>query len=205
MERRYCIHKVLRTTIGLLIPFMLLSCGETERLRAGDLLFHVSAESNAITSVTAGMIDHVAIVLNCDSVIEAVGRGVVTTPIDSLRKQEGHYLLARIKCSSKEKPDIAASLVNARGYLGRAYDRLYLPDNEEIYCSELVQLSFVSQQGKRLFAPVPMSFHDSNGEITSYWKAFYEKHQMDVPEGEPGTNPNEMIQREIIRIIGKLK
>ena len=204
MERNYCIHKVLQAATSLLFSFALMSCGGV-LLQPGDLLFHVSAESNAITSVTEGMIDHVAIVLNSDSVIEAVRRGVVTTPIDSLRKQKGHYLQARIKRSGKEKADIATTLANARGYLGYAYDQLYLPDNKEIYCSELVQLSFVSQEGTRLFSPVPMSFHDASGEITSYWKAFYAKHQMDVPEGKPGTNPNELIRRDNIRIIGKLK
>ena len=61
-------------------------------LREGDLLFHVAEKNNAITEVTPGMIDHVAIVIGADSVIEAVGKGVVTTPLDSLLSQSGRYV-----------------------------------------------------------------------------------------------------------------
>ena len=97
------------------------------------------------------------------------------------------------------------SIANAKHYLGRPYDRLYLPDNDAIYCSELVQFSFVNKHGKRLFAPIPMSFHDASGRITDYWIQFYAKHNMEVPEGEPGTNPGELSQRKEIRIKGRLR
>lgn len=166
----------------------------------GDLLFHVTADRNAITDVTPGMIDHVAIVVAPDSVIEAVGRGVVVTPLDSLRCQQGYYLIGRVKNANRQ-----LSVDNARKYLGRDYDWLYLPDNEAVYCSELVQLSFVDGNGQRLFAPIPMSFHDATGKITSYWREFYEKKGMEVPEGKLGTNPGEMSRRACVSIKGKLR
>lgn len=171
----------------------------TQHLSTADLLFHVSPQANAITDVTPGMIDHVAIVLNADSVIEAVGRGVVITPIDSLCQQPGYYLIGRVKGVHR-----ASSISRARTYCGRPYDYLFLPDNEAIYCSELVQLSFVDKQGRLLFAPIPMSFHDATGQITDYWRRFYEAHKMEVPEGHPGTNPGELSRRQQIRIIGRL-
>lgn len=174
------------------------SC-QTHRLVTADLLFHVTPQSNAITDVTPGMIDHVAIILNSDSVIEAVGRGVVITPIDSLRRQPGYYLVGRVKGVHR-----ASSIAHARTYLGRPYDYLYLPDNEAIYCSELVQFSFVDKHGNRLFAPIPMSFHDATGQITDYWHRFYKERGMDVPEGQPGTNPGELSRRRQIRIVGRL-
>ena len=175
-----------------------ISC-QTHRLSTADLLFHVTPQANAITDVTPGMIDHVAIVLNSDSVIEAVGRGVVITPIDSLRQQPGYYLLGRVKGVHR-----SSSITHARTYLGRPYDYLYLSDNEAIYCSELVQFSFVDKQGRRLFAPIPMSFHDVTGQITDYWRHFYKERGMDVPEGQPGTNPGELSRRRQVRIIGRL-
>ena len=174
------------------------SC-QTHRLLTADLLFHVSPQANAITDVTPGMIDHVAIVLNADSVIEAVGRGVVITPMDSLRQQPGYYLIGRVRGVHR-----AASVAQARTYMGRPYDYLYLSDNEAIYCSELVQLAFVDKHGNRLLEPIPMSFHDDSGQITEYWRRFYEKRGMDVPEGQPGTNPGELSQRRQVRIVGKL-
>lgn len=187
------------------VVLLLLTSCQVCRLQPGDLLFHVAPNGNEITAVTEGMVDHVAIVLNKDSVIEAVERGVVTTPIDSLRHQSGYYLHARVRNHEGEELDAAASLANARGYLGRAYDHLYLPDNEPIYCSELVQFSFVNRKGQRLFEPIPMSFHDSSGTITTYWMEFYARHHMEVPEGKAGTNPNELSRRKNIRILGNLK
>jgi hypothetical protein len=175
----------------------MMSC---QAYQAGDLLFHVADKGNAITDVTPGMIDHVAIIITKDSVIEAVNRGVKTTPIDSLRQQEGFYLIGKVIGADRK-----ASIVQARQYLGRHYDHLFLKDNEEIYCSELVQFAFVDAQGKHVFEAIPMSFHDATGNITDYWKAFYEKKGLTVPEGQPGTNPSELSQRENVKITGRLR
>lgn len=191
------ILQAIMRKLYFLLLFTLVGCSP---LHTGDLLFHVASQGNAITDVTPGMIDHVAIVMSHDSVIEAVGKGVKTTPIDSLRQQDGYYLMARVKGADSKQ-----SLRNALQYLGRPYDRLYLPDNDAIYCSELVQLSFVDKHGKRLFSPIPMSFHDATGHITDYWIQFYAKHNMEVPEGELGTNPGELSQRREIRIKGRLR
>lgn len=169
-------------------------------LRPGDLLFHITNQNNAITEVTPGMVDHVAIYLGGDSILEAIGCGVVITPFDSLSKRSGYQLIGRVK-----RVDAKRSITNALNYVGRPYDWLYLPDNEAIYCSELVQLSYVDHQGKQLFSTIPMSFHDNSGQITDYWTAFYAKHQMDVPEGKPGTNPGEMSRHPTVDIIGRLR
>ena len=183
--------------ISILLLFTLASCSQ---LHEGDLLFHVVSQGNAITDVTPGMIDHVAIVTERDSVIEGVWKWLKITPIDSLRQQDGHYLVGRVKGIDSKQ-----SIANAKHYLGRPYDRLYLPDNDAIYCSELVQFSFVNKHGNRLFTPIPMSFHDASGRITDYWIHFYAKHHMEVPEGKPGTNPGELSQRKEIRIKGRLR
>lgn len=183
----------------MLATLLFSNCRSSLALKEGDLLFHVSPEQNAITEVTPGMIDHVAIYLGRGEVIEAVGRGVVVTPLDSLQHQDGLYLVGRTKA------DIASSLSNAKRFLGRSYDWLYLPDNDEIYCSELVQFSFVDKQGQPMFSPIPMSFHDSTGKITDYWTQFYARHDMNVPEGAPGTNPSELAQRPAVRLLGPLK
>ena len=192
-----CLIKKKASIIILAGCLAMVSC---QTYRAGDLLFHVASKDNAITDVTPGMIDHVAIVITRDSVIEAVSRGVKATPIDSLHRQEGYYLIGKVIGADRK-----ASIAHARQYVGRAYDALFLKDNEDIYCSELVQFSFVDTQGKPIFSPIPMSFHDATGNITDYWKNFYEKRGMDVPEGKLGTNPSELSQRENVRITGRLR
>ena len=171
-----------------------------QRLKPADLLFHVTETANQITDVTPDMIDHVAIVISEDSVIEAKHRGVVTTPMDSLRQQEGYYIIGRVR-----KADRRRSLANARQYLGRRYDFVFLPDNDDIYCSELVQLSLVDKRGQPLFTTIPMSFHDATGRITDYWTQFYARRGMAVPEGQPGTNPAELSKRKAVKIIGRLR
>lgn len=183
--------------ISIFLLFLLTSCNS---LHTGDLLFHVVEKGNAITDVTPGMIDHVAIVLSKDSVIEAVGAGVKTTPLDSLRRQKGYYIIGKVRGT-----DPTLSIINARYFLGRPYDRLYLPDNEAIYCSELILFSMVDKNGNRLLSPIPMSFHDTSGHITPYWQQFYQQQGMEVPEGWPGSNPGELSQRHEVRIKGHLR
>ena len=176
------------------------ACQTHFHLRQGDLLFHVASDGNAITDVTPGMIDHVAIYLGGDTVVEAIGRGVVITHLDTLlRREPGYYQAGRVKGIDRRR-----SVVNALLYLGRPYDHLYLPNDEAIYCSELVQLAFVDRQSKPVFQPVPMSFHDSTGIVTPYWQQFYASHGLSVPEGEPGTNPAELSRRPQVLLLRKI-
>lgn len=191
--------KMKTLCLQVFAAILLASCMSPWPPRPADLLFHVAEANNAITAVTPGMIDHVAIMISADSVIEAVGKGVVTTPLDSLRKQKGYYLYARVRHADRQR-----SIANARRFLGQPYDSLYLPDNEAVYCSELVLLSFVNKRGKPIFQPVPMTFRDSSGQIPAYWQEFYERNGMDVPEGRPGSNPSELSQRKEVRMIRRI-
>ncbi len=187
------------TLAALAISLAATSC-QTYSLREGDLLFHVAPQRNAITDVTPAMVDHVAIALGSDSVIEAVGRGVVVSPLDSLRRQDGYYMIGKVR-----RADRSRSVQNARRLLGRRYDAVFLPGNDDIYCSELVQLSFVDKEGRPIFHTIPMSFHDATGRITDYWRQFYARRGMAVPEGQPGTNPAELSKRQSIKITGRLR
>lgn len=204
--------------IRLLLLFLFLSIGiaksqdidslvSIQQLREGDLLFEVSPKGNAITDVTQGFcgmsIDHVAIFTNL-SVIEATEKkGVCVTPIDSFlirnTTDEGRIMLLAGRVT--DDFDTNKTLQHARKFVGMPYDSLFLPDNKAIYCSELIQKSFVDRRGQLIFLPIPMSFHDKSGQITEYWKSFYARFNMNVPEGEPGTNPGEMSRRQNVKIV----
>jgi len=186
-------------------------------LEEGDLLFNVVANrsdelSNAIAEVTEGIdlhsISHVAIV--CEQkgkmfALEASRKhGVWLNPIDSFICQtdttpDGRpmILVGRLK----DRSNIKYSIRKALYYLGRPYDYLYMPDDREIYCSELVQLSFTDRQGHSIFPVEPMSFHDSAGHITDYWIDYYKRFGINVPEGKPGTNPGGISRSKAIDII----
>ena len=184
---------------NLFFVLMLASC---RSLHPGDLLFHVVAEDNHITSVTSGRIDHVAIYLGHDSVIEAIPlKGVTTTPLHTvLHREQGHYIRCRVKDA-----DIKKTISNAFNYLGRPYDSLYLADNHAIYCSELVVFSFVDHHDNLVFEQSRMTFHDSTNTIPIYWQELYARHGMKVPEGAPGTNPSELARHSSLRLQKSIK
>lgn len=189
----------------------------------GDLLFVVNGNGNNITEVTRGAdnlkIDHVAIFAE-GNIIEAIPEhGVVESPLDSflvrLNEKES-VVVGRVK-----ELDVRASVENARGFLGLPYDEIFMPSDSAIYCSELVQKSFVfktksaveNQRGKvvdpqlsqSVFSTIPMSFHDSTGNVTDFWTKFYAARGLTVPEGMPGTNPGQLSRDSNVKILGRLK
>ena len=197
-------------------------------LRGGDLLFVVNGQGNNITDVTDGVdglgIDHIA-VFSDGNVIEAIPEyGVVEKPLDSfwvrLSDRES-VLVGRI-----EGLDVEESVTNARKFLGKPYDDIFMPSDSAIYCSELVQKSFVFKDGLKerdqnvkevdskatgsgtkhfVFGTIPMSFHDSTGNVTEFWAKFYSARGLAVPEGEPGTNPGQLSRDPNVKILGRLQ
>ena len=175
----------------------------------GDLLFATSATSyRSITDATvhdttAQPIYHVAIATWVgDSLyaLEAIGKGVALTPYRMFEKRildKGDLIVARLK----DRSGVEQSVSNAMEHLGKPYDYLYMIDTQEIYCSELVQLSYVNGKGQRLFPLINMSFHDSKGHILDYWREHYAKYGMAVPEGALGTNPAQIASDPALVII----
>lgn len=181
-------------------------------LNDGDLLFVVTPQGNAITQVTQGVqqlpVDHVAIFhwRTTDSiatVIQAIGKGVVMEPLDSLYSESGpssFLLVGRLNCDF----DTTASLTRAMTYLGHPYDYYYEPSDSAIYCSELVLKSYVGQRGNFIFQPIPMTFRDSRGVVPEYWTRHYARRGLKVPEDEPGSNPGELSRRPCVSLLGRL-
>ena len=201
-------------SLGIKLLFLLLMMFSLmplsgQQLLEGDLLFCCSDTANAITSVTSGVeglpIDHVAIAHRVgdddDSwfVIEAVKPSVCMTPVDSFLMNNNMVLVGRVNVDC----DVTASVSRCLAMLGKPYDDLYLPGDSAIYCSELVQLNYVDTDGKLIFAPTPMTFRDSTGCVTEYWKEFYLERGMTVPDGEPGSNPGELSRRPQVTIVGR--
>ncbi len=177
-----------------------------EWLCEGDLLFCVSPDGNAITDVTAGIdgrrIDHVAILhheKDATFALEAVHRGVVLTPMDSfLLHRDSLVLVGRLR----DTVGVVASVQRALAFLGRPYDFFFMPDDSAFYCSELVQKCYRDAAGELVFPPIPMSFHDKTGKVTPYWKEYYARHGMEVPEGWPGSNPGQLSRSDKVCILG---
>jgi hypothetical protein len=212
----------LKTARALAIALLITSglCAQP-RLAAGDLLFMVVADTSMAHDLSAAIvqatspasalpIDHVAIVCPHRGkfhVIEAIpGKGVRLCPLDTFLVHADHtpdgkplVLVGRIAVSFDKR----ASLRRAKAYMGRSYDDVYSPTDDDIYCSELVQKSFVDRKGNLIFSPEPMSFHNADGDVLPYWTEFYSSRGLPVPEGEPGSNPSALARHPAVRIIGQ--
>lgn len=227
MRTRFIQILVLMTgLIGLLpacktrnnIPEVILE--DSRGIRTGDLLF-VGIPANyysddymagAIAAATGGGdsldIVHVAIleVTAPDSVfvIDAtIKHGVERHPLDTLysdfymsRGGSPTLIVKRVKdASAKELEGWARQ---AKTLAGRPYDQHFLPDNEALYCSELVHDCYVCEDGSFLFENQPMNFKGPDGEFPLYWRTLFERLGEPIPQDVPGTNPQAMCESPLL-------
>ena len=195
--------------IALLLTLCALCADAQDEVMEGDLLFAYSTTAGRAISdatvhdTTTPPIYHVAIATWVNGklyALEAIDEGVVLTPYDKFRERtlsKGGMLIGRLR----DRSGIDQSVSNALEHLGKPYDDLYMIDTQEIYCSELVQLSYVNGSGQRLFPLINMSFHDANGHILDYWREHYAKRGMAVPEGALGTNPAQIARDPAVEIL----
>lgn len=195
--------------IALLLALCALCADAQDQVIEGDLLFAYSTTAGRAISdatvhdTTAPPIYHVAIATWVNGklyALEAIDEGVTLTPYDTFKQRtmsKGGMLIGRLR----DRSGIDQSVSNALEHLGKPYDDLYMIDTQEIYCSELVQLSYVNGSGQRLFPLINMSFHDQQGHILNYWREHYAKRGMAVPEGALGTNPAQIARDPAVEIL----
>ncbi len=202
----------------LVVVFHISSCTKTYVPQSGDLLFQVSESSeftDAIINTTGDVstisFSHVGIVCLEDDetfVIEAlpnfgVQKVSLQTFLDAAAKEKnGNPLVIVYKINPEIEIQNPVSI--AETYLGMPYDSVFLPDNNAIYCSELIYKSYLSPNGKEIFTAIPMNFSDTTGQIDPYWVEYFKKLELSVPEGVLGTNPNDLSKEKILKYIGQL-
>ncbi len=180
--------------------------GGVESLRDGDLLFQANDSSGFVDAITKSTgkdlklsFTHVAIISKEDSglfVVEAAPRvGVRSVPLQefldgSAHNAKGEPLVVVSRIADKKVA--AKAVVRAKELIGNDYDFSFLPGNDAKYCSELVYECFIDDDGSHVFQMAPMTFKDSNGATTQYWIDLFAKRNEPIPEGVPGTNPNDM-------------
>lgn len=188
---------ILLTIFGLYLS----ACDNKQTFQRGDLIFEIAPDnemSQAIAEATAQRdsvkFSHVGIIdISPDgkiNVIEATAKfGVTVTPIDEfIDKATAGAVVKRLVIPY----DIDASVGRAKSFLGRPYDWTYLPNNHEIYCSELVEKSYITADGSPVFQTIPMNFRDKDGNMPQFWIDLFERAGRDIPEGVPGTNPTQI-------------
>ena len=191
-------------TGSLFFLFVLLancSASPTLKLKNGDLLFVTAKESGlsgAINNVTqkqkAASFDHIGIVEKDENrlfVLHAAPKG-------GSQKQELKEFLQDQKEDGQKvvvyrlKPEyqksIPSAVEKANQMLGKPYNFNYILDENSYYCSDFIERAF---REDHIFKLEPMTFTDpKTGKINVFWKEFYQKKNLKVPEGAPGCNPN---------------
>ncbi len=191
----------------------------------GDLLFIgipadydvTGSMSGAIADATSSAADslrliHVAIAevdaLGQPWVIDAtlahgVHRHLLHTTLSEFRLQgdrQATYFVKRVDLPQKE---IDAFVEKAKAFCGEEYDIYFRPDNGLKYCTELVRDSYRTEDGDYLFSEYPMNWKDADGKYPEYWVWLFGQLGVPIPQGEPGTNPDQMSREPILKDVGQ--
>ena len=97
----------------------------------------------------------------------------------------------------------AQALERARERLGLPYDYSFRPDNGKLYCSELVWECYRRLDGSPRFPARPMNFRAPDGSMPAFWTELFERLGEQIPEGVPGTNPNDMARDPQLDEVGR--
>lgn len=203
------------------LALIALSCTpKPETLQTGDLVFmgipqdySIGEDSmdGAISAATGGgelNLIHVAIIEMAEDgpyVIDATLKyGTDRHPLDSTIRQftlkggaQPVYIVKRLKDNKLAKEWIE----KAKSFCGQPYDMRFLPDNGAMYCSELVRESYLGPDNEYLFDEKPMNWKNEKGEIPVYWTQLFALLGMDVPQGVPGTNPQDMSKSPLLETV----
>ena len=187
------------------------------RLKTGDLIFigipaDYSLDDNtmdgAISASTGNgnlNLIHVAITEVCKDtvwIIDAtIKHGVDRHPLDTMLKEftlkdgsQPTYIVKRLKHSRHA----VRYVENAKTFLGQPYDKAFLPDNGALYCTELVRESYRTPKGRYIFDEKPMNFKNAEGEFPVYWQQLFALIGQEIPQGIPGTNPQDMADADVL-------
>lgn len=207
----------MRSLLYIGVLFYAVSCGRTTPcLRPGDLLFQAGKTSEmggAISSATGeeGAINftHVGIAVphaGGDSVLEATtDGGVRLTALAEFLARSARIggRPAVVAMRLRDTTGVAAAVERARTFLGQPYDYSFRPANGRFYCSELVWESYLGPDGTPLFTARPMNFRAADGSMPHFWSELFARLGEPVPEGVPGTNPNDMAREAILECAGR--
>ena len=193
-----------RLFILSILSLILVACNSEFTPQNGDLVFRVGNTdfSSAIKSATSRDKDipytHVGIVWvhgDTISIIEAGDTAVSVTPYGQFinaAMRDGDRLFATVSRVDIDRELRDAAVGRALTFLGQPYDNAFTIDNGMMYCTELVWEAYLDASGNRIFPASPMNFYAADGTLNPYWVKHFEALGIDIPQGEPGTNPVDM-------------
>lgn len=208
--------KKILLTITFLAAAWCVSAQKPFPLETGDLLFQVNGRSSytdAIRTVTSGIEEleftHVGVALIEEGktyVLEAVPYGVVKSSLEKFFRNsllaDGNPVVVVGRLKPRLRKCIPAAIEKIETLLGKRYDYVFAPDDDNYYCSELIYVSYLRPNGKPIFKMRPMTFRDKQTHAVSpLWEEHFRRHKCAIPEGVPGTNPGDMSRSKALRIV----
>lgn len=208
---------ILRISLLGALFCILSSHAHAQDLRSCDLVFQLSGNSDFSKAISTATFDehdfdfsHVGILerdslgkLNVIEASPAAGVRIISLAdfLDSSPKIDGQ---AGVVVKRVTMPvDSQKILTTAKLHLGEDYDWYFLPDNGRMYCSELVYEAFIDSEGKHIFETVPMNFKGPDGKIPDFWIELFSRLSQEVPQGKPGTNPNDLSKSQWLTTVYK--
>ena len=201
------------------------SAQEDFQLHKGDLLFQDLDSSplcDAIELVTPGYkganLSHIGMVVELDDphcinpdynyndhvkVLEALPNKVKITSIDSFLNRSfddnnnPKVIVGRLKAQHSHAIHNAISF--SRKKIGMNYDDLFILNNNQYYCSELIYDAFLKDS---IFQLQNMNFlHPENGDTLQAWIDYYSVLEVEIPHNTLGINPGVMSLSDKIEIV----
>ena len=195
------------------------------QLHQGDLLFQDLDSSplcDAIELVTPGYkgasLSHIGMIVELGDpycinpdynynhhvrVLEALPNKVRITSIDSFLNRSfddnnnPKVIVGRLKVQYSHAIQNAISF--SRRKIGVNYDDVFILDNDQYYCSELIYEAFVKDS---IFQLQTMTFlHPDNGDTLQTWIDYYLKLEVEIPHNKLGINPGVMSLSDKIDIV----
>ncbi len=192
---------------------LLFSCSDRNEIKDGDLLFVTEDKSNlseAINRVTQTSLKtnycHVAIVhVEQDSiwVLESSSKyGSRKILLENFIKEQDSDIY-RYRLKKEYAGSIKKAWNNAENMLGKPYNFSYRLNDTSYYCADFIYRLFADDS---VFEMNPMTFiNPQTGAIDSGWKEYYDNLGIDVPQGEPGCNPNGLAESDKLDYLGKFE
>ncbi len=217
MKRILRKSSLLQLFFAVCMAAVLCSCRSSRvaDLKDGDLLF-VTAKptglSGAINNVTQkqaqASFDHIGILAWYGShpyVLHAAPEGgSQKQPLKDFLKDQSDdgqkVVVYRLK--PPYRTAIPAALEKAESMTGKPYNFNYILDENSYYCSDFAERVF---RENHIFTLEPMTFVDpTTGKTNEFWQKFYKQKGLEVPEGQPGCNPNGLAGSEKLQRIREL-
>ena len=184
-------------------------------IQSGDILFRGTSHaglSEAINKVTqtdsSTNYTHIGVCEMIDDTVwvyhSAPEKGVCREPLELFCQPDTltSYVVDQYRLKQEYQGAIKGALIQADRHIGEQYDYSYIIESKGYYCSEFIYEIFEKDS---IFKLNPMTFVDPDTrEFHQGWVSHYNSLGIEIPEGQPGCNPNEMAVNSKLKLVKRI-